>query len=39
MLAAMEREHGSVLGFVDALGIEPEVVERVRRRLLSKPTA
>jgi protein-tyrosine phosphatase len=38
MLAAIEREHGSTLGFVEALGVGPEVVENVRHRLLSSPT-
>ena len=39
MLAAIEREHGSTLGFVDALGVGPKVVENVRHRLLSSPNA
>jgi protein-tyrosine phosphatase len=39
MLAAIEREHGSTLGFVEALGVGPEVVESLRHRLLSSPNA
>ena len=39
MLAAIEREHGSTLGFVEALGIGPDVVDGLRHRLLSSPHA
>jgi protein-tyrosine phosphatase len=39
MLAAIEREHGSMLGFVDSLGIGPDVVEALRQRLLDRPAA
>ena len=39
MLAAIERKHGSTLAFVEALGVGPEVVERLRHGLLSSPNA
>jgi hypothetical protein len=39
MLAAIEREHGSILGFVAALGVGPDVVESLRLRLLTSPNA
>ena len=39
MLAAIERQHGSILAFVEALGVGPDVVERLRDRLLSSPNA
>src|SRR5438132_2545775 len=39
MLAAIERQHGSTLAFVEALGVGPEIVERLRHGLLSSPNA
>ena len=39
MLAAIERERGSVLKFVAMLGIGPEIVEGIRQRLLHQPNA
>jgi protein-tyrosine phosphatase len=37
MLAAIEREHGSVQTFVASLGVEPETIEAVREHLLYSP--
>jgi len=39
MLSAIEREHGSILGFLEAVGVGPEVVQSLRHRLLSSPNA
>jgi protein-tyrosine phosphatase len=39
MLAAIEREHGSVPNFVASLGVGPETVEAVREHLLYSPNA